>query len=303
MKAPLLEIKDFLKERDVEYKIDVPFSEMSFVKLGGICELTAYPENEKQLTDLICAALSADLKFKTVGKMTNILPPDGVYSGLIIKTDKMKSVDIYSDTVYAECGRTLSSLASILAEEGLSSIEELSGIPGSVGGAVFMNAGAYGKEISDSVSSVRIFDAKRQVIRTMGREELDFSYRHSIFSSGGLYALSAAFECKKAPRDEIFMRMSACAKMRRESQPISGASLGSVFKKSGGRSAAMLIDKCALKGARVGGAYVSFKHAGFIINDGGASSEDYRSLVRYIKSRVFEKFGILLEEEIEYLDA
>ncbi len=302
MNEPLLDFKIFLKIREVEIKEKVPFAELSFIKLGGICNLLVYPSSVRELIDIIKKAKELKIRYKILGRMSNILPPDGACNTVIIKTDRMKRISEGDGLVYAECGVSLPSLAAYFRRRGFSAFEELSGIPASIGGAVYMNAGAYGKEIADIIAAVSAYDIEKNEIKDLRREELEFSYRHSPFSEGKLCILSAAFKYVSKAPEEIGTEMSLFADKRRAAQPIDLPSLGSTFKRSGNVSAALLIDRSGLKGTRIGGVKVSEKHAGFIVNAGGGLSSDYRALCELIKRIVFEKHGVTLQEEIEYLE-
>lgn len=301
MKLSLSEFQDRLKETDVKFKVAVPIKELSYLRLGGKCALAAYPMSKDELIKTVLLASECGIKYKTIGRMSNILPPDGCFDGLLICTDNVCKIQLGEQVVIADCGATLPSIAAHLARRGFSSVEELGGIPGSVGGAVYMNAGAYGKEIADVLVSAIVLDAARRSVRTFSARELEFSYRHSRLSDGELTLVSASFAISRAEPRQIYEKMSHYSNLRRSTQPISLPSLGSVFKRHDGRSAAELIDSSGLKGFRIGGAAVSEKHAGFIVNAGGASSSDYKALVEYIKRAVFEKHGVRLCEEIEYL--
>ncbi len=287
--------------RDVKIKANADFSSLSYIRLGGMAALVAYPKNSDELIFTIFAAEEYKIPYRILGRMTNTLPPDGICNILLIKTDRMKNITATSDTVIAECGVSLPALSAYFMQRGLSGLEELSGIPASIGGAIYMNAGAYGKEISDVISELFVLDVKTRKIEKLKRESINFSYRQSPFSKGNYCILSAGFKYEKKDPDEIASEMSRIAKKRRETQPKGSPSLGSTFKRSGDVSAALLIDRAGLKGIKVGGVKVSEKHAGFIINDGGKKSSDYRVLCELIKDSVFRKYGIMLEEEIEYL--
>lgn len=300
MERLLDNFQDFLIERKIKYQKDVSFKKISFLKLGGSCALAVYPKNESEFSAVILKSKSLRAEFKVVGRMSNILPPDGVFEGALISTALMNHISSDGTLVRAECGCSLPALSSYLAKNALSAVEELSGIPASVGGAVYMNAGAYGREISDVIKEVRAFDAENKAFLTLTKEKLEFSYRKSIFQKRELYVISAVFKTRRATGSLIYKKMSELSARRRVSQPINLPSLGSVFKRLNGVSAAELIDKCGLKGYRVGGAAISEKHAGFIVNCGGATSADYRSLVEIAKASVFDKFNVRLEEEIEY---
>ncbi len=301
MKSPLFEIKEALKMREVEIKEDASFSSISHIRLGGVCRILAYPGCEDELIFAISEARRLNIPYKILGRMSNVLPPDRVYGGLVIKTDRMRAVKNLDGTVSAECGISLPALAAYFKSQGFSGLEELSGIPGALGGAVYMNSGAYGREISDSLTELRVFDIRKGEIRVIPRSEILFGYRYSPFSEGEFCILSANLAYKQEDPEKIGERMSRIAELRRSSQPVDMPTLGSAFKRPEGLSAAYLIDKCGLKGTRVGGAEVSEKHAGFIVNRGGATSSDYRVLCELIKEEVHRKFGVLLEREVEYL--
>ncbi len=297
----MTEFQDFLTERRIKYQKDVSFEKLSFLKLGGTCALMVYPKNESEFSAALLKARTLNAKFKVVGRMSNILPPDGFFEGALISTALMNHISAEGTLVRAECGCTLPSLSAYLAKNALSATEELSGIPASVGGAVYMNAGAYGREISDVISEVRVFDAEKNAFLTLTKEELAFSYRKSILQNRELYVISVVFKTRRAISSSIYEKMSALSAKRRASQPINEPSLGSAFKRLNGVSAAELVDKCGLKGYSIGRAAISEKHAGFIVNRGGATSADYREIVKVAKAAVFERFGVKLEEEIEYL--
>ncbi len=294
-------LQDFLRKTDIEYREDVDFSEISYLKVGGIASAVLYPKNEDEFVSALRCCISNGIRHKTVGKMSNLLPPE-FYGGILIKTDRLSKIRIDGEKVSVLCGRSVPSLASELCRRSLSGFEELSGIPGSVGGAVYMNAGAYGREISELLICLSAYDATCDSIVTLHKDELDFSYRHSCLLERRLSLVSAEFACKENDGEEVRKRMRAFAKKRRDTQPVSEPSLGSVFKKRDGVSAAYLIEKAGLKGLSVGGASVSEKHSGFIVNRGNASSRDYLELVRLVKRKVFEFCGVTLEEEIEYFD-
>lgn len=295
-------LQDFLKKTNIEYRYDVNFSEISYLRLGGIASAVLYPQNEDEFVSALRYCISNGIRHKTVGKMTNLLPPPKFYDGILIKTDRLSKIKFDGERVSVLCGRSLPSLASELCRRSLSGFEELSGIPGSVGGAVYMNAGAYGREISELLISISAYDETCDSIVTLHKDELDFSYRSSCLLERRLSLVSAELACREDDVETIRRRTRSFAKKRRDTQPVSEPSLGSVFKKRDGVSAAYLIEKAGLKGLSVGGASVSEKHSGFIVNRGNASAGDYAELVCLVKKRVFEFCGVALEEEIEYFD-
>lgn len=301
MKLSLSEFQDRLKETDIKFKCNLPFEKISYARLGGICALVAYPKNGTELIKTVFSAIDCGIVYRIVGKMSNILPPDGLFCALLICTEEMRGIEIGEECISADCGVTLPSLAAASARVGCSCLEELAGIPGSVGGAVCMNAGAYGKEISSVLSSADVVDVKSRTVRTVTARNFEFSYRHSNVAKNGFAVISARFAFRRAAPRDIYQKMTLYSAKRRNTQPAVLPSLGSVFKRHNGQSAAILIDGCGMKGYRIGGAAVSEKHAGFIVNVGGATSADYKALVELIKRNVFDKYGVLLSEEIEYL--
>lgn len=297
----LSRLQEFLRQRNVYFETDADIERLSYVRIGGDCPLTVYPDTEDKLIQTVRLCESHGIPFRVLGRMTNVLPPDGIFDKVIVKTDRL--TDIWSDggLVYAQAGVSLPFLASHVAKLSLSGIEELSGIPGSIGGAVFMNAGAFGREICEVLLDVRVLDTKDGKVKKIGAKDLGFSYRHSDIGSIGVTVLGADLQFESRASETVFSKMRENLAKRRQTQPVNMPSLGSTFKRIQGKSAAELIDLAGLKGVRVGGAVVSKKHAGFIVNEGGASSKDYKMLVKLVKERVFELYGIRLSEEIEYL--
>ena len=301
MKEPFCALQEFLNKTDVKYERDVPFSALSYLRLGGVAPLVAHPEEDGELTALIRYCKINEIPFRLLGRMSNVLPPSDTYRGLVIMTGDLSDIRFGEKTVTAGTGRSLPSLARDLIRLGFSDLTELSGIPASVGGAVYMNAGAYNKEISDALVCARVYDAKADRTVDLDSSELGLSYRRSVLMKGEMYLISATF--RLTPCDSVLeiFRASELARKRRSSQPLDVPSLGSVFKKCDGVSAAYYIDRAGLKGYSVGGAAVSEKHAGFIVNNGGAVREDYVAVIEHVKRRVHEAFGVELKEEIEYL--
>ena len=208
-----------------------------------------------------------------------------------------------SDTVLvtAQCGIGLGSLARRLAEDSLTGFEFASGIPGTLGGALFMNAGAYGGEMKDVVTSVTAISADGSQLRTFTNEEMQFSYRHSTLQENGFIALSATLALAKGNREEILEQMRELATKRNTKQPVQYPSAGSTFKRPEGYFAGRLIEDAGLKGVSVGGAEVSTLHAGFVINKGGATATDILELIRLIQNTVYDKFGVSLEPEVRII--
>ncbi len=280
---------------------DFDLSGASSFKIGGKARFAAFPKSADEASNLIKHARENGFRTLFIGNGSNILFDSGYIDALIIFTSKMSSVFSDGEKLTADCGASLSSLCASARENSLSGLEFAYGIPGTLGGAVYMNAGAYGGEMADiveSVSALRLSDLT-EIIFT--KEELAFSYRHSVFSGGGYLILSSTLLLKSGNRSEISQKMSELMQKRRDKQPLEFPSAGSTFKRPVGAFAAELIEKAGLKGSRVGGAEVSKKHAGFIINRGGATSDDVLALIEKVKRTVNERFGIILETEVVYI--
>lgn len=292
---------DFLIKKDVEYKIDQPMSQYTSVRIGGIARVIAFPDTKEKLVDLVRFLCENNIKHKLIGRMTNILPCDGEYRGILISTKRLDRCGRNASRVVAECGVLTSSLIMRMAKSGLGGAEGLCGIPGSLGGMIASNAGAFGCEIGDLVRAVCAYSCSEDRIFNFAHDEICFSYRKSIFSGANTVILAAELEFTPRTADIILEEMGKIRQKRSLTQPIEYPSLGSVFKKVNGISAAYLIDRCCLKGRSVGGAQVSPKHAGFIVNNGSATAADFIELVSIIKSEINRQCGFTLEEEIEYI--
>jgi UDP-N-acetylmuramate dehydrogenase len=234
--------------------------------------------------------------------MSNVLPPDEGYRGVIIRTDRFDKVKCDGNRVIADMGISLPCLCGICRDMELSGIEELSGIPGSLGGAIYGNAGAYGREISDLINSVLVYDLESCRCYEISVREIDFGYRNSSFKTRPIVILSAELSLRYGDKNEIYARMRKIAEARRSSQPSGKPSLGSSFKRPEVNIYPwQLIDGCGLRGYRVGDAAVSQKHAGFIVNEESATTQDYLAVADRIQTSVKEKYGITLEREFELM--
>ena len=293
------ELFDFLIKKDVEHKLNHPMAEYTSVRIGGIATVIAFPDTQDKLTDLLRFLHNHSIRYTVVGHMTNVLPCDEEYRGVIIITRKLNRHQLNDTTVFAECGVTVSSLISRFAWLGLGGLESLCGIPGTVGGMIASNAGAYGFEIGDAVKGVKAYDPYSDRTIMLNRDDLHFSYRSSVFSNSNLAILSAVLELAPCASEIIMTKMGMIRQKRKLSQPLEYPSLGSVFKRVNNVSAGQIIDQCGLKGLKVGGAMVSPKHAGFIVNTGGATATDFCALIDAVKYEVYKQAGILLEEEIK----
>ncbi len=269
-------------------------------RIGGNADYFLIPENTSELQSAIKICRANNIPYFILGNGSNILVSDKGIEGAVISTEKLNKIEVYENTVYAQAGAKLSKAASIAAENSLSGFETLSGIPGTVGGAVFMNAGAYGGEIKDVALEAYAIDENGNE-KTFSNSECNFGYRSSIFSSGEYIITGAKFRLRTKNKDEIAAQMRDYAERRRDKQPLSFPSAGSTFKRPEGYFAGKLIQDSGLKGFAIGGAAVSEKHCGFVVNTGNATCSDVVNLIDYIKKCVYEKFGVMLHEEVRII--
>ncbi len=270
-------------------------------RIGGPVRALAAPQDVTGLTKLCYLLKKRELAPYILGNGTNILFPDeGLKDLFILSTEKLTNMFLLPDgAIYAEAGVSLSRLASFAQQNGLTGLEFASGIPGSVGGGLVMNAGAYGGELKDAVESVVIHFLPEQAMYELTNEQCAFAYRRSFFQKmPGCVILSAVFRLEKGDPEAIAERMRDYNTRRREKQPLDLPSAGSAFKRPEGAYAAALIDEAGLKGYTVGGAQVSEKHAGFVVNIGGASSHDVHDLMMHVRKTVYEHSKIVLEPEM-----
>ncbi len=273
---------------------------LTSMKTGGRAKECYMPENEEELSEIIRKLNCENRKFVILGNMSNVLLPDEDVEVPLVLTADMRSVEMMEDGVYAASGVSFTKLAIDMSKIGLSGLEFAYGIPGSVGGAVYMNAGAYGGEAKDVISFVRAADMNGNVV-TLSAEECDFSYRKSAFHTNGLVILGAYFRLEKSDAEKCVAAAKEFMQRRIDKQPLEYPSCGSTFKRPEGYFAGALIEEAGLKGFEMNGAAVSEKHAGFVINKNGARTKDVLALMRYIRETVKENSGVTLEEEIKLL--
>lgn len=286
---------------DNNAKINEPMSLHTTFRVGGPAELYLTPESVSQLAALIKLFRQLGVPYMIIGNGSNILVGDNGIDGAVIEIGKaIGEIVIDGNTVTAEAGVLLSKLAASAARNGLAGLEFASGIPGSLGGAVYMNAGAYGGEMKDVVTEVKYIDENGEV-KTISGDMCGFGYRKSIFSGSEKIILSAALTLTPDNPDDIRARISELTEKRVTKQPVDKASAGSTFKRPEGYFAAALIEECGLKGFSVGGASVSEKHSGFVVNNGGATAEDVLNVIRQVQKVVKEKKGVDLETEVKLI--
>ena len=280
-----------------------PLRSHTSFKIGGNAKLFARPKDERELAALIGTAKVSGLRIIVLGCGSNLLFADHDIEALVINTSSMTDISAEGSEIKALAGLPLPALAVQAMRLGLSGLDFAQGIPGSVGGAVCMNAGAYGFDISMVCSEVRCISFDTLVSSTFAAKELDFGYRRSVFSSRPeLILTSAVFSLEPDDPDAIRAKMNDFAARRAASQPLDYPSAGSVFKRPEGYFAGKLIEDCGLKGLSVGGACVSPKHAGFIINTGSATCVDVLRLIEKVQEKVYCQYGVELECEIKFVE-
>ena len=281
----------------------MPLSCISTFRTGGPADTVVFPRSRWEAVRCVRNAVQYGIRYIVIGNGSNVLFDDAGYRGAVICTSGLSEISFSRDgIVTAECGVPLTALSSRAAEAGLSGLEFAYGIPGFVGGAVFMNAGAYGGSISDVLSGSDYYDAESDTVVHIAAEEHGFGYRKSVYSENpGRLILGAEFILTRDDPDAVRGRCSANMESRRTKQPLEFPSAGSVFKRPEGHFAGKLIEDSGLKGTSVGGAEVSRKHAGFIINRGGATSSDVLELISLIQEKVRRDTGIELECEVRYI--
>ncbi len=266
-------------------------------RIGGPAALLAQPRDGETLRAVL--SLCRDIPHEIIGNGTNLLVGDGGYQGVLIRIgSEFSTVRVEGKRIFARAGATLGAVAHAALEAGLSGMEPLSGIPGTVGGAVCMNAGAYGGEMADVIEEIACLCPDLSFAR---RKEHGFSYRHSDYQENGCIVTDAVFSLSEGDRTEIRKEMETLSLRRREKQPLQLPSAGSAFKRPPGGYAAQMIDEAGLRGFSVGGAAVSEKHAGFVVNTGGATARDVRTLLSAVQAKVLETHGVQLEPEIRFL--
>lgn len=288
-----------LSAPEVTIFLQEPMAKHTSLRIGGAAQAMVFPKDEAQLARLLALARQEGVKVHILGAGTNVLAPDEGVKGLVIcLKDCLEGMELLDDTTLrVAAGVTMTRAAVFAAKQGLSGLEFAHGIPGTVGGGVYMNAGAYGGEISTVCKAVRIM-AMDGSVRELSGEEMGFSYRHSRLEEEGGIVLSADFALTPGDPEEIRSTMRTLQQKRSASQPLDMPSAGSAFKRPVGGYAAALIDQAGLKGFRVGDAAISTKHAGFAVNLGASNAEDFKELLRQVSDIVFQNSGIRLEPEV-----
>lgn len=294
----MFNLSEYLKDMEVQFTEDESLKGHSTMRVGGTCKWFVQPDNIDKLILTITICKMYNIKYFVIGNGSNIIFTDKGFDGVIITTKSIKGITIKNNMVTAKCGNMVREVSNFALENEFKGFENLCGIPASIGGACYMNAGAYGSEIKDVLVSVKVLDNDGNVY-TINKKDMNLSYRHSNFMDEGLLVLEATFMLAKGNRDEIKEKMDINDKLRLEKQPISEKSVGSTFKRPKGEGlfAGKLIEDSGLKGYSVGGAKVSDKHCGFVINAGDATFDELYTLINHIKKTVNDKFSVSLELE------
>lgn len=270
-------------------------------RVGGPADYFASPSDVDQVAGLIELCRKCEIPYFVLGNGSNLLVSDVGYRGMIINImDNMNGITVDGDVITAQAGAKLVRVSRLARDNSLTGLEFASGIPGTIGGAVYMNAGAYGGEMKDVVTSVKVMDADGHIY-DMSSDELDFSYRHSAVETEGLIVLEVTMKLAAGVQQDIDDRMKELSDSRRTKQPLEYPSAGSTFKRPEGYFAGKLIMDAGLRGYSVGGAQVSEKHCGFVVNRGGATAADVTGLIRDVQKKVMDHFGVMLEPEVKML--
>ncbi len=291
------------KSKECTFYTDEPLMNHCAFRIGGASEILAVPKNEKVLTEILKYAKERNVPLHILGNGSNVLIADEGLSGITVKLMGGLCDLLYlgDGIIVSGAGVSLTRLCNFAKEHSLTGLEFAYGIPGSVGGAVYMNAGAYGGEIKNVLYSVRSMNKEGSDITETSAKDIEISYRNTPFMKNDRIITSAFFKLEEGDVQEITAKMEELMSKRKSSQPLDFPSAGSTFKRPATGYAAALIDRSGLKGTSVGGAQVSTKHAGFVINTGGATFKDVTALMEIIKTTVYEKHGIRLEPEVEIL--
>ena len=293
------ELLNILDEESI--KVDEPMKKHITFKVGGPADFLVKPKCEKEIVEVIKFAKKENIPFLVIGNGSNLLVKDGGLRGIVIElSDNFNNYEIEGTKIKAQSGALLSILGRNAMKNSLTGFEFAAGIPGTLGGALAMNAGAYGGEMKQVVKSVTLMDTEGNVFE-LSNEEMKFEYRRSLLSTTNYIVLSAVIELESGNMEEIKETMADYSNKRVTKQPLNLPSAGSTFKRPEGHFAAKLIDDCGLRGLNLRGAQVSDKHCGFVVNTGDATAKDIIDLMYVVKSTVNSKFGIMLEEEVKIL--
>ncbi|MBV0915025.1 UDP-N-acetylmuramate dehydrogenase [Apilactobacillus sp. HBW1] len=289
-----------IKMEKIKLLKNEPLSKYTFTETGGPADLVAFPKNTDEVRELLSIAKRDDLPITVLGNASNLIIKDGGIRGLVIILTEMNEITSHDDLVIAQAGARYIDTTIVAQQHGLTGMEFAAGIPGSIGGAVFMNAGAYGGETAEVIDSVTVLTPENE-IKTLSNSELDFGYRHSAVQDQDDIVLEATFKLSTGDKDEIQAEMNHLNELRESKQPLDLPSCGSVFKRPEGYFAGKLIHDAGLQGYQSGGAQVSKKHAGFIVNIDNATATDYLDVIKHVQETVYAKNKVHLETEVRII--
>ncbi|GHV98320.1 UDP-N-acetylenolpyruvoylglucosamine reductase [Lactobacillus nasalidis] len=289
-----------LKAQGLDLQENIPLSRYTFTQTGGPAEYLAFPKSLEELRAVLAAAREDGLPITVIGNASNLIIRDKGIKGLVLILTGMNEIKVEDSRVRAQAGARIIDTSFAAGKAGLSGLEFAAGIPGSVGGAVFMNAGAYGGETKDCLESATVVTRSGE-LKTYSNQELNFSYRHSLLQENDEIVIEAVFALKKGDKATILDQMNYLNALRSYKQPLEYPSCGSVFKRPVGHFVGPMLIAAGLQGKQIGGAQVSTKHAGFIVNKGGATATDYLNLIHYIQKTIKEKDGIALQTEVRII--
>lgn len=285
-------------EDPIEIKQNEPMSRHTSFKIGGNADLYIIPHDMDALIETVRILKETETKRYFLGNATNVLFDDAGFRGAVVSLGNICAIKVIENRIIAEAGASLNLVCKTARDKELSGLEFAYGIPGSIGGAVFMNAGAYGGEMSQVVAQSTYFSLDDMTVHTIPLAAHEYGYRESVYRHNNWLVLSAVLELQKGEYDKINAAMNDYMSRRVDKQPLEYPSAGSVFKRYPGRYTGQMIEECGLKGYSIGGAQVSEKHAGFIVNKGGATSADVLALIEHIKNEVYKKFDCRIECEV-----
>ncbi|WP_370511408.1 MULTISPECIES: UDP-N-acetylmuramate dehydrogenase [Paenibacillus] len=281
-------------------KFNEPLKNHTFIKIGGNADILIHPTTIDEITKIVEIANLHQLPLTVIGKGSNVIIKDGGIRGVTISLSHFDQIKVNEDSMIAQSGVDIIDVSRLALEHSLTGLEFACGIPGSTGGALYMNAGAYGGQIADVVERATVI-TKDGAVLEIPREEMKFGYRNSLFKMDHYIILEAEFGLKKGNKEDIASKMKELTFLRESKQPLEFPSCGSVFKRPEGHFAGKLIQDCNLQGTRIGGAEISMKHAGFIVNVDHATAQDYMDLIQFIQKKVYDTFQVELETEVIFL--
>ncbi len=285
---------------DIKSLKNEPLSTYTYTKTGGPADLLMFPKTTKEVQDIVNICRETNTPWLCLGNASNLIVRDGGIEGVVIMLEEMNCTEVNKTSITAQSGAKLIDVSKLALKHHLTGLEFACGIPGSIGGAAYMNAGAYGGELVDVFKSAEII-LEDGTIKTFYKEDMDFSYRYSILQKITGIVLSVTFDLHKGEHSQIAERMAELTHLRESKQPLEYPSCGSVFKRPEGHFTGKLIQDAGLQGYVLGGAQISTKHAGFIVNINQATATDYVSLIEYIQKTILDKFDVQLETEVRII--